>query len=74
MAARLWEEVPDMKRNALVLSGVLAAAGDTDAARRQVAALRAGTPGLSLENARLPQFGDPSAGERFRALLRDAGL
>jgi len=58
----------------LVLSGLLAAAGETEAAKRQVASLKAGTPGLSLENARLPQFGNPSAGERFRALLRDAGL
>jgi TolB-like protein len=74
VAARLWEEAPDMKRNALVLSGLLVAAGETAAARRQVASLKAGTPGLSLENARLPQFGNPSAGERFRALLRDAGL
>lgn len=74
VAARLWEEVPDMKRNALVLSGLLAAAGETEAASRLVAALKAGTPGLCLENARLPQFGDPSAGERFRGLLRDAGL
>jgi hypothetical protein len=74
VAARLWEEVPDMKRNALVLSGLLAAAGETDAARRLIASLKAGTPGLSLETARLPQFGDPSVGARFRALLRDAGL
>jgi adenylate cyclase len=74
VAARLCEEAPDMKRNALVLSGLLAAAGETEAAKRQVASLKAGTPGLSLENARLPQFGSPSAGERFRALLRDAGL
>jgi adenylate cyclase len=74
VAARLWEEMPDMKRNALVLSGLLAAAGETEEARRHVASLKAGTPGLSLETARLPQFGDPSAGDRFRALLRDAGL
>ena len=32
------------------------------------------TPGLSLEGARLRQFGNPSAGQQFRALLRDAGL
>src|SRR5882757_7566457 len=74
VAARLWEEMPDMKRNALVLAGLLAAAGETEAAKRQVAALKAGTPGLSLETARLPRFGDPSAGERFKTLLREAGL
>jgi class 3 adenylate cyclase/TolB-like protein/Tfp pilus assembly protein PilF len=74
VAARLWEEMPDMKRNALVLAGLLAAAGETEAAKRHVAALKAGTPGLSLETARLPRFGDPSAGERFRTLLREAGL
>jgi len=73
-AARLWEEMPDMKRNALVLAGLLAAAGDTEAARRHVAALKAETPGLTLETARLPYFGDQSAGERFRTLLRDSGL
>jgi class 3 adenylate cyclase/tetratricopeptide (TPR) repeat protein len=74
VAARLWEEMPDMKRNALVLAGLLAAAGETEAAKRHVAALTAGTPGLSLETARLPRFGDPSAGERFKTLLREAGL
>jgi adenylate cyclase len=74
VAARLWEEMPDMKRNALVLAGLLAAAGDAEAARRHVAALKAETPGLTLETARLPHFGDRSAGERFRTLLRDSGL
>jgi tetratricopeptide (TPR) repeat protein len=74
VAARLWEEMPDMKRNALVLAGLLAAAGETEAAKRHVAALKAGTPGLNLETARLPRFGDPSAGERFKTLLREAGL
>jgi adenylate cyclase len=74
VAQRLWEDVPDLKRNAVVLSGLLAAAGESDAARRLVAFLKAGTPGLSLESARLPQFGDPSAGERFSALLKGAGL
>ena len=74
VAAKLWEEKPDMKRNALVLAGLLAAAGETEAAARHVAALKAETPGLTLETARLPYFGDRSAGERFRALLRDSGL
>src|SRR5262249_24527769 len=45
VATRLWEEVPDLKRNAVVLSGLLAGAGEADAARRLVAALKAGTPG-----------------------------
>jgi adenylate cyclase len=74
VAARLWEEMPDMKRNALVLAGLLAAVGETEAARRHVASLKAETPGLALETARLPHFGDQSAGERFRTLLRDSGL
>ncbi|HEY4890501.1 MAG TPA: tetratricopeptide repeat protein, partial [Reyranella sp.] len=74
VAARLWEEMPDMKRNALVLAGLLAAAGETEAAKRHVAALKAGTPGLSLETVRLTRFGDPSAGERFKRLLSEAGL
>ena len=74
VAARLWEEMPDMKRNALVLAGLLAAIGETEAARRHVASLKAETPGLALETARLPHFGDQSAGERFRRLLRDSGL
>jgi adenylate cyclase len=74
VAAKLWEEKPDMKRNALVLAGLLAAAGETEASRRHVAALKAETPGLTLKTARLPHFGDQSAGERFRTLLRDSGL
>jgi adenylate cyclase len=74
VAARLWEEMPDMKRNALVMAGLLAAVGESEAARRHVASLKGETPGLALETARLPHFGDPSAGERFRTLLRDSGL
>jgi class 3 adenylate cyclase/tetratricopeptide (TPR) repeat protein len=74
VASRLWEEKPDMKRNALVLAGLLAAAGETEAATRHVAALKAETPGLALETARLPHFGDQSAGAKFRTLLRSAGL
>jgi adenylate cyclase len=74
VAARLWEEMPDMKRNALVLAGLLAAAGETEVARRHVTGLKAETPGLTLETARLPYFGDQSAGKRFRTLLRDSGL
>ena len=74
VAAKLWEEKPDMKRNALVLAGLLAVGGETEAARRHVAALKAETPGLTLETARLPYFGDQSAGERFRGLLRNSGL
>jgi adenylate cyclase len=74
VAARLWEEMPDMKRNALVLAGLLAAAGETEAARRHVMTLKGDTPGLTLETARLPHFGDHSAGERFRTLLRGSGL
>jgi Flp pilus assembly protein TadD len=74
VAARLVEEMPDMKRNTLVLAALLAATGETDAARRHVTALKAETPGLALETARLPHFGDPSAGQRFRTLLRNSGL
>lgn len=74
VATKLWEEKPDMKRNALVLAGLLAAAGETATAARQVAALKAETPGLTLETARLPHFGDRSASQRFRTLLRDSGL
>ena len=44
--------------------GRLAACGEAEAARRHVAALKAETPGLTLETARLPCFGDRSAGER----------
>jgi adenylate cyclase len=74
IATRLCEEVPDMKRNVVVLAGLLAAAGDLDSARRWVAVGRKANPGLTLESARLPHFGDQTAGAQFRALLRDAGL
>jgi adenylate cyclase len=74
VAKKLSQEKPDMKRNALVLAGLLAAAGEVGTARGHVAALKAETPGLTLETARLPNFGDPSAAARFRTLLRDAGL
>src|SRR5258708_39481343 len=70
VAARLWEEMPDMKRNALVLAGLVPAAGAAGAARRHVPALKTDTPGLTLGTARLPRFGDPSAGGRFKTLLR----
>lgn len=74
VAARLVEDAPEMKRNALVLAGLQAAAGDLDAARRCVTQLKATAPGLTLDNARLPHFGDGSMGLRFRTLLGEAGL
>ncbi len=73
-AAKLVEDAPDMKRNALVLAGLLAAAGNLGEARRRVAEAKAATPGLTLDNARLPYFGDGAAGTRFRSLLHEAGL
>ena len=63
-----------MKRNALVLAGLQAAAGDLDAARRCIAKVKTATPGLTLDNARLPHFGDAAAGQRFSDWLREAGL
>jgi tetratricopeptide (TPR) repeat protein len=74
VAAQLCQDKPEMKRNMLVLAGLLAAAGDSDGARRQVAVAKAAAPGLTLATARLPRFGDPAAGEKFTALLRDSGL
>lgn len=74
LAAKLHAEKPDMKRNVLVLAGLLAATGETEAARQHIADLKLETPGLSLDTARLPRFGDAAAGEKFRTLLRDSGL
>lgn len=74
VATKLWQDAPDMKRNALVLAGLLAAAGDIEAARRQVAALRAAAPRLTLATARLPRIGDAAAAQRFRGFLQEAGL
>jgi adenylate cyclase len=74
VATRLCEEVPDMKRNVVVLAGLLAASGETEAARQWITAARKATPGLTLETARLPPFGDRTAAARFRTLLKDAGL
>lgn len=73
-ATKMVEDAPDMKRNVLVLAGLLAAAGNLGEARRRVAEVEATTPGLTLDNARLPYFGDGAAGVRFRSLLREAGL
>ena len=73
-ATRLVEDAPEMKRNALVLAGLQAAAGDLDAARRCIAKVKTATPGLTLDNARLPHFGDAAAGQRFSDWLREAGL
>lgn len=74
IATKLHAEKPDMKRNVLVLAALLAATGEAEAARRHVAGLKAETPGLSLDTARLPRFGDAAAGEKFRGLLRASGL
>jgi class 3 adenylate cyclase len=74
VATKLCEEVPDMKRNVVVLAGLLAASGNADSARRWVAAAKQATPGFTLETARLPHFGDQAAGARFRTLLKDLGL
>ncbi len=74
VASRLVDDAPDMKRNALVLAGLQAAAGDLDAARRCIAKVKAAMPGLTLDTARLPHFGDAAASQRFSASLREAGL
>lgn len=74
VAANLCQDVPDMKRNALVLAGLLASVGDFDEAQRQIAALRAVVPDLTLATAHLPRISDPEAFERFCDLLRDVGL
>ena len=74
VATRLVEDAPEMNRNALVLAGLQAVAGDLDAARRCIAKVKSETPGLTLDNARLPHFGDAAAGQRFSASLREAGL
>lgn len=74
VATKLCEEVPNMKRNVLVLAGLLAASGNQDSARQWMATAKKATPGLMIETARLPHFGDQAAGERFRALLKDVGL
>ncbi len=63
-----------MKRNAVVLIGLLAAAGELDEARRRVAEVKATAPDLMLDNVRMPHFGDGAAGLRFRSMLREAGL
>lgn len=74
VADRLVGDAPDMTRNALVLAGLQAAAGELDAARRCIAKMKAAVPELSLDNARLPHFGDAAAGQQFRTWLREAGL
>lgn len=74
IATKLHDEKPDMKRNVLVLAGLLAAAGKIDAARRHIAELKAATPGLGFETARLPRIGDAAARDRFYSLLKDSGL
>ena len=74
IAGKLCREHAYMKRNALVLAALLAASGDVAAARHEIAEARRQTPGLSLDTARLPRFGDPATLDRFRRLLHSAGL
>jgi serine/threonine-protein kinase len=74
VAAKLWKEAPAMQRNAVVVAALKGAAGDLDDAKRQVAELQKSVPGLTLAMARLPQIGDSEARERFRDVLRQAGL
>jgi len=74
LASKLVEDAPEMKRNLLVLAGLLAAAGDQAAARRTIETLRAEAPELTVATAHLPRFGDVDADVRFRGLLRAAGL
>ena len=74
VAGKLCREHAYMKRNALVLAALLAASGDVDGARREIADARRQTPDLTLDTARLPRFGNAAAAEKFRALLHDAGL
>ena len=74
VGAKLWQDAPDLQRNAVVLAGLSAAAGELEEARRQVAALQKAVPGITFATARLPRIGDPAALERFCGVLRDAGL
>ena len=74
LAARLVQQAPDLARNRLVLAALQWRAGETDAARRQVAELLRETPELSLATARPVMFADADAGKRFRDALSEAGL
>ena len=74
VASKLCQDHPEMRRNAVVLAGLLAAAGDKDAARRQVGVLKGSAPGISIETVRLPRFGDVISRDQFRELLRESGL
>ena len=74
IAGKLWREHSYMKRNALVLAALLAASGDLDTARREIEEARRQTPGLTLDTARLPRIADAATLDKFKTLLRDAGL
>ena len=74
MAARLVQQAPDLARNRLVLAALHWRAGESEAARRQVADLLREVPELRLATARPVMFADQEAGKRFREALSDAGL
>jgi hypothetical protein len=74
LAARLVQQAPELARNRLVLAALQWRAGETEAARRQVADLLRETPELSLATARPVMFADEEAGKRFRDALSEAGL
>jgi adenylate cyclase len=74
VAAKLWQEVPEIRRNAVVLAGLSAAAGELEEARLQIEALKAALPGITIATARLPRIGDAAASARFRDALVKAGL
>ena len=74
LAARLVQQAPDLARNRLVLAALHWRAGESEAARRQVADLLREVPELRLATARPVMFADEEAGKRFREALSDAGL
>ena len=73
-AARLVDEVPDLRRNWPVNAVMQAAAGNEAAAKAQAAKLLEAEPGLTLATLRPQRIEDAAAAARYREALIAAGL
>ena len=71
---RLVEQAPDLKRNKLLLAGLLAGAGKLDAARQHMETLLNEDAGLTMAEVRLPLLSDTAASGRLKESLKAAGL
>jgi tetratricopeptide (TPR) repeat protein len=72
--SKLWENSPEIKRNALVMAAILVSLGRNQDAEKLISKLKTNSPKLSLSNAYLPCIFDLRKREEFSDCLKKVGL